>query len=379
IALIAHGMRLKSYNFDKYRTTEKLEDKPSLQDIIIHEDDFKDSEAAFTGLESISRGVFFARDLVTEPPNILYPESYANICKSKLTDLGVEVKILNEREMDQLGMGALLGVGQGSERESRLVIMKWNGHPNGPDEAPLAFVGKGVTFDTGGISIKPSKGMEDMKYDMAGSATVAGLMKTLASRKAKVNAVGVIGLAENMPGHNAQRPSDVVHSLSGQTIEVLNTDAEGRLVLADALWYTQDNYNPKIMINLATLTGAIVVSLSHLYGGLFSNNDKLSDQLLAAGDVVGERLWRMPLDKVGKGFDKFINSKIADVQNISTVRGGGSTTAGQFLQRFVNDVPWAHLDIAGMAWADKAQNIVPVGASGYGVRLLNQLVLDYYE
>ena len=377
-ANIAYGMKLKSYFFDKYKTKEKKEDKPSIKNVNFILDAHKKADENYKELKKIANGVFFARDLVTEPPNVLYPESYAELCENKLAPLGVEIKILGEKDMDQLGMGALLGVGQGSIRESKMVVMKWNGAED-PNEQPIAFVGKGVTFDTGGISLKPSGGMEDMKYDMGGSATVAGLIKALAGRKAKVNAVGVIGLVENMPGHNAQRPSDIVNTMSGQTVEVLNTDAEGRLVLADALWYTQDKFSPKIMINLATLTGAIVIALGNEHAGLFSNNDKLSSELLKAGLETEEKLWRFPIDKVGEGYDKLIDSKIADIQNISSGRGAGSITAAQFLQRFVNDVPWAHLDIAGVAWAKKANDITPEGGAGYGVRLLDRFVADNYE
>lgn len=378
-ANIAYGIKLKSYLFDKYKTKEKKEDKPSLKNIHFALKDHAKADEHYNNVyKKIANGVFFARDVVTEPPNILHPESYAELCDSKLSALGVEVKILGEKDMTQLGMGSLLGVGQGSIRESKLVIMKWNGASD-PDATPIAFVGKGVTFDTGGISLKPSNGMEDMKYDMGGSAAVVGLMKALAGRKAKVNAIGVVGLVENMPGHNAQRPSDVVHSMSGQTIEVLNTDAEGRLVLADALWYTQDKYRPQFMVNLATLTGAIVVTLADLHAGLFSNNDKLSKHLTEAGEKTGEKLWRLPIDPVGEGYDKMIDSKIADIQNIGNGRGAGSITAGQFLQRFVNDTPWAHLDIAGMAWTKKPKDLTPEGAVGFGVRLLDQMIQDHYE
>jgi len=283
--------------------------------------------------------------------------------------------VLGEKEMEKLGMGSLLGVGQGSVRESQLLILRWNG--GAKTEAPIAFVGKGVCFDTGGISIKPAEGMEEMKWDMGGGGAVAGLMHALAGRKAKVNAVGVIGLVENMPDGNAQRPGDVVKSMSGQTIEVINTDAEGRLVLADALWYTQDRFKPKFMIDLATLTGAMIVSLGMEYAGVFSNDDKLVDNILSAGPLVGENVWRMPLPEA---YERHIDSPIADVKNMGNGRSGGSITAALFLQRFVNKVPWAHIDIAPTAWTkDSKVGTIPNGATGYGVRLLNQMVQDRYE
>lgn len=378
-AHIAAGVKLKSYRFEKYFTKKNSEDDEDekrsehLEDVNILADNVASAKKAFATQDAIIEGVFEARDLVTEPPNILNPETYAERCK-ELKSLGIKVEVLGEKEMEKLGMGSLLGVGQGSLFESQLVVMQWNGA--GKSDQPVAFVGKGVTFDTGGISIKPSARMEEMKYDMGGSAAVVGAMKALAGRKAKVNAVGVIGLVENMPGGEAQRPSDVVTSMSGQTIEVLNTDAEGRLVLADALWYTQDRFKPQFMVNLATLTGAIVVTLADQYAGLFSNDDTLSKRLSDTGEKVSEKLWRLPL---GKEFDKMIDSKIADMQNIGDGRGAGSITAAQFLQRFVNDTPWAHLDIAGMAWCKKPIDVTPEGGSGFGVRLLNQLVADYYE
>lgn len=373
VANLAYGAELRAYRFDKYHTKDN--DNTVVTEVTCYTTKPSPQEKKYKELEKVAVGVYYARDLVTEPPNVLHPETYADRCEH-LEEKGLEVKVLGEKEMEQLGMGALLGVGQGSARESKLVIMRWNGDPKGEDEKPIAFVGKGVTFDTGGISLKPSSGMEDMKYDMGGSASVVGVMKALAGRKAKVNAVGVIGLVENMPGQNAQRPSDVVTSLSGQTIEVLNTDAEGRLVLADALWYTQDTFNPKVMINLATLTGAIVVALGEEYAGLFSNNDKLAAQLSKAGEDTEERVWRFPLRKE---YDKLLKSPIADMQNISAGRGAGSITAAQFLQRFVNKTPWAHLDIAGMAWTKTAKPICPKGAVGFGVRLLERFVRDNYE
>jgi leucyl aminopeptidase len=305
---------------------------------------------------------------------VIYPDSYAKECKKHLEKLGVKVEVLGEAQMKKLGMGSLLGVGQGSRKESKLVVMHWMGGKK--TDKPVAFVGKGVTFDTGGISIKPSANMGDMKYDMGGSGTVVGLMKALAGRKAKANVIGVIGLVENMPDGDAIRPGDVLTSMSGQTIEVLNTDAEGRLVLADALWYTQDRFKPKFMIDLATLTGAIVVTLGDTRAGLFSNNDDLCEQLNKAAEATNENLWRLPM---GEEYDKQINSEIADMQNIGTERQAGSITAAQFLQRFVNDVPWAHLDIAGVAWDGKGKTTGPKGATAYGVRLLDNLVAENYE
>ncbi len=373
-ARIAYGARLRSYRFDKYRTTEKPEQKPSLKRLVVMVDDPARAKAEFQRLDKVADGVFFARDLVSEPANVIHPESLAHEAQS-LSALGVDVELLGEEKMRKLGMNALLGVGHGSAKESHLVVMRWQGRPGAKGEQPVAFVGKGVTFDSGGISIKPAGGMEEMKWDMAGSAAVIGLMKALAARNAKVNAVGVIGLVENMPSGTAQRPGDVVRSMSGQTIEVINTDAEGRLVLADALWYTRERFKPRIMIDLATLTGAIMVALGREHAGLFSNNDELADRLLAAGKAEGERLWRMPL---GEAYDKEINSDIADMKNTGN-RYGGSITAAQFLKRFVKDTPWAHLDIAGMAWSEKDRPTVPKGGSAFGVRLLDRLVADNYE
>jgi leucyl aminopeptidase len=323
---------------------------------------------------ALEEGTFFARNLVSEPGNILHPDEYAKRINS-LKKFGLKINIYDEKKLKKLGMNALLGVGQGSIRGSYLVTMEWNGLKK--KTRPLAFVGKGVCFDTGGISLKPAKFMEDMTYDMAGSATVVGLMKNLALKKAKTNAVGVVGLVENMPGGNAQRPGDIVKSYSGKTIEILNTDAEGRLVLADALTFTEKKFKPQFIVDLATLTGAIIVSLGSEYAGLFSNNDKLSKQLLDSGEKVEEKLWRMPLHK---NFDKLIDSKNADMQNINYVGGAGSTTAAQFLQRFVlNKTPWAHLDIAGMAFSKYGGALNSGGATGFGVRLLNQLIEDHYE
>ena len=375
-AEIAFGARLRSYRFDKYRTKEKAEAKPSLKNLKIVCKGSEKARVNFDPKNKVVDGVFFTRDLVSEPANILYPQTLAKQAQS-LSKLGVKVEVLGEAQMRKLGMGALLGVGQGSVHESKMVIMKWNGKKGkGKKESPVAFVGKGVTFDTGGISIKPSGGMEDMKWDMGGSAVVIGLMKALAGRKANVNVVGVIGLVENMPSGSAQRPGDIVTSMSGQTIEVLNTDAEGRLVLADALWYTKKYFKPKFMIDLATLTGAIIISLGNEMAGLFSNDDKLSEQLREAGEAVGENVWRMPL---GDNYDKLINCDVADMKNISGGRGAGSITAAQFLGRFVDKTPWAHLDIAGVTWSNKTTSIVPKGGTAFGVRLLDRLVADNYE
>ena len=369
IGYFLHGLKLKSYSFEKYKSkknTKKIlitvigKNKPSLREQI--------------KFKAIEDGTFYTRDLVSEPGNILNPDEYAKRLLYLKKD-GLKINIYDEKKLKKLGMNTLLGVGQGSIRGSYLVTMEWNGLKD--KSKPLAFVGKGVCFDTGGISLKPAKFMEDMTYDMAGSAVVVGLMKSLALRKAKVNAVGVVGLVENMPGGNAQRPGDIVKSYSGKTVEILNTDAEGRLVLADAITFTEKKFKPKFMIDLATLTGAIIVSLGSEYAGLFSNNDRLSNELIKAGEKVEEKLWRMPLHK---NFDKLINSKNADMQNINYVGGAGSTTAAQFLQRFIlNKTPWAHLDIAGMAFSKYGGALNSSGATGYGVRLLNKLVEDYYE
>ncbi|MYJ73529.1 MAG: leucyl aminopeptidase [Rhodospirillaceae bacterium] len=366
------GARLRSYRFDRYRTKEKAEQKPTLSGLTVGGPDAAAARKAFKPLDRLTDGVFLTRDLVSEPPNVMYPETLAAQGEA-LRELGVEVEVLGEDAMRDLGMGSLLGVGQGSVRESKLLVMQWKG--GGEKDQPVAFVGKGVTFDTGGISIKPAAGMEDMKWDMGGSGVVIGLMKALAGRKAKCNAVGVAGLVENMPSGAAQRPGDIVTSMSGQTVEVLNTDAEGRLVLADALWYTQDRFKPKFMIDLATLTGAIIIALGNENCGLFANNDELADRIAAAGKAAGEPAWRMPL---GEAYDKLLTSDAADVKNIGG-RGAGSITAAQFLQRFVNDVPWAHLDIAGVTWSKKDRPTVPKGGTGFGVQLLDRLVAEHYE
>lgn len=375
-AALAAGMRLRAYKFETYKTKKKdPKDNGNGGDTIINVTigvaDPAAVKRAAVAQDAIAAGVIAARDLVNEPANILTPVEFAKRA-AELRKLGVKVDILDVKAMQKLGMNTLLGVGQGSVNPSRLVVMHWNG---GGRSKPVSFIGKGVTFDTGGISIKPAGGMEDMKGDMAGAACVTGLMRTLAMRKAKVNAIGAIGLVENMPGHNAQRPGDIVKSMSGQTVEVINTDAEGRLVLADVLWYIQDKYKPEFMINLATLTGAILVALGNEHAGLFSNNDELSERLSTVGKTTGEKVWRLPLSS---GYDKMLDSKFADMKNVGG-RHAGSITAAQFLQRFVNKTPWAHLDIAGTGMSSPANDINQSWGSGWGVRLLDRLVADYYE
>lgn len=371
---IAEGASLRSYRFDVYRTKASKSKKPPVEKLTVMTEALPKARSRWAARRAVAEGVFFARDLVSEPANVLYPKEFATRAKS-LTKLGVKVDVLGEKQMEKLGMGSLLGVGRGSQHESQLVVMQWLGASNKKAQ-PVAFIGKGVTFDTGGISLKPSAGMGEMKYDMGGAGTVTGLMHALAGRKAKANVIGIIGLVENMPDGTAQRPGDVVTSMSGQTIEVLNTDAEGRLVLADALWYCQNRFKPKFMIDLATLTGAIIISLGTHKAGLFASNDELADRLFETGNKVDETVWRLPLEDT---YDRTINSQIADMQNISDGRGAGSITAAQFLQRFTNKVPWAHLDIAGTAWTKADKPLCPKGATGFGVRLLDRLVSDYYE
>jgi len=372
-ARVALGAQLRSYRFDKYRTKEKPEQKPTVNEIRIVVKGATAAAKAYARLSPIADSTFMVRDLVSEPANILYPASLAQRCRS-LTSVGLKVEVLGETQMRKLGMGSLLGVGQGSDRESQMVIMTWRGGP--ASQKPLAFIGKGVCFDTGGISLKPAGGMEDMKWDMGGSAAVIGAMRLLAQRKARVNAVGIVGLVENMPDGKAQRPGDVVTSMSGQTIEVINTDAEGRLVLADCMWYAQEKFKPQLMVEFSTLTGAILIALGHERAGLFSNNTELATRLRKAGQQVGEKLWRMPL---GAAYDKLLRSEIADMRNVSAGRGAGSITAAQFLQRFVqNNLPWAHIDIAGMAWGE-GDATTPKGATAYGVRLVDRFVADNYE
>lgn len=382
-ALLAFGAQLRHYSFKKYLTkgavsateeTEAPAEKDGLATLTIHCADPAKARAAYEGHEAVANGVHVARNLVNEPANILGPVEFAAEVE-KLKKVGVEVEILDDRDLEKLGMGSLLCVSQGSAKPARVCVMQWNGAKS-KKAKPLAFVGKGVTFDTGGISIKPAAGMEDMKGDMGGAACVVGLMHALAERKANVNAVGLIGCVENMPSSSAVRPGDIVTSMSGQTIEVLNTDAEGRLVLADVLWYAQERFKPRLIVDLATLTGAIMVALGKEYAGLFVNDDKLADELIAASKSTGEKVWRMPLDK---SFHKLIESKNADVKNIGG-RWGGSCTAAAFLERFVNkDTPWAHIDLAGTAMDGTRTEISPSWASGWGVRLLDRFVADNYE
>ena len=373
-ARVALGAALRSWRYDRYRTRLKDKQKPTLNSITIvgggegAQKRYEDRDAA------VVEGVSLTRELVTEPANIIYPETFVERVRESIKDSGLEIQVLGRDEMEKLGMGALLGVAQGSVREPKLLILKWNGGKAG--EAPVAFIGKGVKFDTGGISIKPAQGMESMKWDMGGAGAVAGAMKALALRKAKANVVGVCGLVENMPDGNAQRPGDVVTTMSGQTVEVINTDAEGRLVLGDAMTWAQKNLKPKVMIDLATLTGAMVITLGHEYAGIFSNDDKLAANLIKAADESGDKLWRQPL---ADAYDRLIDSPIADMKNVGP-REAGSITAAQFLKRFVDDgVAWAHLDIAGMAWSDKASATYDKGATGYGVRLLDQYIADTVE
>lgn len=374
-AEVAYGAALRSYRFDKYRTKLKDEDKPQLQELTFHGKDAKAVSTAYDGHAARVAAIAFSRDLVSEPPNVLYPESYADEI-TKLRKLGVKVTVLDYPAIKKLKMGALIGVNQGSIREPRVVVMEWHGAKN-KNEAPLAFLGKGVCFDTGGISIKPAGGMDEMKWDMAGSAAVVGTLMTLAGRKAKVNAVGIVGLVENMPDGNAQRPGDIVTSMSGQTIEVLNTDAEGRLVLCDVMTYAQRHFKPKLMVDLATLTGAVIVALGHEHAGVLANDQKLANRLIEAGKASGEKLWQLPL---GEAYHRDIDSPVADMKNIGPAREAGTIIGGVFLERFVeNDTPWAHLDIAGTAWAYKDQPTCPKGASAFGVKLLDRFVADHYE
>ncbi|GAA4759225.1 leucyl aminopeptidase [Sphingomonas daechungensis] len=368
-AKVAFAATLRGWRYDRYRTKLKDKQKPTLKELTIVGAPAEAEGVWKKRWQPVAEGVSLTRELVTEPANIIYPETFVDRAQAALSGTGVEVEVLDGKAMKKLGMGALLGVAQGSVREPRMLVMRWNGGKAG--EAPVAFVGKGVTFDTGGISIKPAAGMEAMKWDMGGAGAVTGAMVALAKRKAKANVVGICGLVENMPDGNAQRPGDVVTSMSGQTIEVINTDAEGRLVLADAITYVQRNYKPKLIVDLATLTGAILISLGHEYGGLFTTDDDLAAKLLDAGQSSGDKLWRQPM---GDSFDKLIDSPIADMKNVGP-REGGSITAAQFILRFVESgTPWAHLDIAGMAWSDKPTSTYEKGATGYGVRLLDRFI-----
>jgi len=372
-AAVLLGLRLRAWRHDKYRTRLAADKRPSLTTVHVTGAP-EGTEAAWQREAAVAKGVEFTRGLVAEPANIIYPASFVAACEEAFAGTGADITVLGEQEMAELGMGALLGVGQGSERESKLLAIRWNGGAAG--EKPTVFVGKGVTFDTGGISLKPGPGMEDMKWDMGGAGAVAGAMLALVGRKAKANIVGVMGLVENMPDGKAQRPGDIVTTMSGQTVEVLNTDAEGRLVLCDALHWAQQQYDAARIVDLATLTGAMIISLGHEHGGMFANDDTLAEQLTAAGKASGDKLWRMPL---GTEYDKLIDSPIADMKNIGP-REGGSITAAQFLQRFIKEgTPWAHLDIAGMVWSNKPGATWDKGATGYGVRLLDQFVRDVVE
>jgi len=377
-ANVAMGAVLRGYRFDRYRTTEKPEDKPKFAKATVLTGEVPKARDAWTSLKAVAEGVFLSRDLVSEPANVLTPAEMAERCR-KLESLGLKVEVFGPKEMTKLGFGALMGVAMGSACEPRMVVMHWNGAGGAKGRAkpakPLAFIGKGVTFDTGGISIKPAGGMEDMKWDMGGAGTVIGLMAALAGRRAKVDVVGLVGLVENMPSGTAQRPGDVVKTYSGQTVEVINTDAEGRLVLADVLWYCQQKFDPRFMVDLATLTGAMIIALGHEYAGFFSNDDALSQQLYDAGTASGEKVWRMPL---AEAYDKQIKSDIADMKNVGG-RPGGAITAAQFIQRFVNGKPWAHLDVAGMVWSSKDAPTIPKGATAFGVRLLDRMVAENYE
>jgi leucyl aminopeptidase len=373
-AKVALGAALRSWRYDRYRTRLKDKQKPTLTEVTVVGGGAGAEERFRSRWQPVFDGVSLTRELVTEPANIIYPETFVERVRASIEGLGIDVEVLDRAAMEKLGMGALLGVAQGSIREARLLVLRWNGGTEGAP--PTAFVGKGVTFDTGGISIKPAAGMEAMKWDMGGAGAVAGALKALALRKAKANVVGICGLVENMPGGNAQRPGDVVTSLSGQTVEVINTDAEGRLVLADAIAYVQRTYKPATIVDLATLTGAILISLGHEWAGLFSNDEQLAGKLTAAGEESGDKLWRMPL---AEAFDRLIDSPIADMKNVGP-REGGSITAAQFIQRFVDKgVKWAHIDMAGKAWSDKASATYDKGATGFGVRLLDQYVEDVLE
>jgi leucyl aminopeptidase len=373
---LATGACLRAYRFDKYRTAKDAEEDQAdeLAHLTLHLAEPAAAEAAWQAAEAVIAGVTHGRDLVTEPANVLSPEAFAEACRALGSELGMEVEVLDRADLQRLGMNALLAVGQGSARESRVATLRWSG--GAPDVPPVALLGKGVCFDSGGLSLKPPAGMEEMKWDMAGAAAVFGAMKALAGRKARANVVGVLGLTENMPSGTAQRPGDVVTSMSGLTIEVANTDAEGRLVLADVLHYAKEHFKPKVMIDLATLTGAIIVALGHEQAGLFTLDDELAQRLQAAGAAVGERLWRMPL---GDDYAKHIKSDIADLKNVGRERQAGATAGAVFLQRFAGDVPWAHIDIAGTAWSKEDRALAPKGATGYGIRLLERLIADHYE
>lgn len=375
---LGYGATLRSYKFAKYKTREKKPAAAAPKSLVVRSSGAAGARRAYGRLAKVADGVFLTRDLVSEPPNILYPAEFAKRLKSEMTKLGVKVTVLGEKQMEKLGMGSLLSVGNGSVRESQMVVMEWNGLPASKRKSskPISFIGKGVCFDTGGISLKPAGGMEDMKWDMGGAGVVSGLMKALAGRKAKCHVIGAVGLVENMPDGNATRPGDIVKSMSGQTVEILNTDAEGRLVLADVLHYVNDKYKPKFMVDLATLTGAIIIALGNERAGMFANDDDLADKIFQAGETIGERVWRFPL---GVEYDKALDTDAADMKNIGGGRGAGSITAAQFLQRFVGETPWVHLDIAGVTWSKKASDVAPRGGTGFGVRLLERFVTDHYE
>ncbi|HSQ97321.1 MAG TPA: leucyl aminopeptidase [Rickettsiales bacterium] len=376
---IIFGFSMAQYNFNKYFTGEKLKAQTNIiEEVKFITKDVKELKSIFNENEIVRENVFFTRDLINEPANIIYPASCAKVCK-EMEKFGVKVEILKEKEMQKLGMGSLLAVGQGSDQESHLVVLKWEGNPKSK-EKPIAFVGKGVTFDSGGLSLKPSNAMDTMKCDMSGAAVVAGLIRLLAMRKAKVNAIGVLALVENVPSGKSMKVGDIVQSMSGQTIEIMNTDAEGRMILADAIYYAASKYNPQTVIDLATLTGAICVALGEKYAGLFTNNDTLSKELIKAGEETGETLWRMPLSELGGFYDKQIDSDFADVRNTGKTRDGGAITAAQFLQRFTDKhSKWAHLDIAATAYLGQEAFLSPKNGSGYGVRLLNELIKENYE
>jgi leucyl aminopeptidase len=372
---LATGACLRAYRFDKYRTAKDAdEDQSELAQLTFHLAGPGAANDAWPAAAAVIAGVSRGRDLVTEPANVLSPEAFAEACLELGSALDLEVEVLDHAAMRRLGMNALLAVGQGSVHESRVAVLRWSG--GAPDEPPVALLGKGVCFDSGGISIKPAAGMEQMKWDMAGAAAVFGAMKALAGRKARANVVGVLGLTENMPSATAQRPGDVITSMAGVTIEVVNTDAEGRLVLADVLHYAKERFKPKVMIDLATLTGAIIIALGHEQAGLFTPDDQLAERIQAAGAAVGERLWRMPL---GDDYAKHIKSDIADIKNVGRERQAGATAGAVFLQRFAGDVPWAHIDMAGTAWSKEDRPLAPKGATGYGIRLLERLIADHYE
>jgi leucyl aminopeptidase len=373
---LATGACLRSYRFDKYRTTKESDEEPSdeVAELTLHLAEPEAAAAAWRAAAAVIDGVAHGRDLVTEPANVLSPAAFADACRELGRALDLEVEVHDRAALERLGMKALLAVGQGSAREPHVATLRWSG--GAPDQAPVALVGKGVCFDSGGLSLKPAGGMEEMKWDMGGAAAVFGAMKALAGRKARANVVGVLGLTENMPSGTAQRPGDVITSMAGVTIEVVNTDAEGRLVLADVLHYAKERFKPQAMIDLATLTGAIIVALGHEQAGLFTPDDELAERIQAAGAAVGERVWRMPL---GDDYAKHIKSNIADIKNVGRERQAGATAGAVFLQRFVGDVPWAHIDIAGTAWSKEDRALAPKGATGYGIRLLDRLIADHYE